>query len=261
VSAMAPKRKAAKSTSKDGGKKAKKAETPEAEEPVESPATSKAVEKGGKFTVADAWTAAYLSNGVMTQEGFSEVCGRIQVEEMSFEACYLMYLLMPSTEDAMVVCKSKADLQRGVEQLGCRLLSEVPAKLRSKKAAMRQYDMGEFQPFYRWMFEMGKSISAMKTGAHVGVVRSVPVEDGLQLMEVVLGSWSFFGKLKQFCTEKMDVPFSKDLWAQIGRFAHLTTTGLIAPDLSNYEDDGSGGGSAWPCVVDDFVEWVQAAEQ
>ena len=38
------------------------------------------------------------------------------------------------------------------------------------------FDDHEFQPFFRWMFEMGKSISAMNTGAHVGAVRSVPCE-------------------------------------------------------------------------------------
>ena len=38
----------------------------------------------------------------------------------------------------------------------------------------------------------------------------------------------------------------------------MTQTGQIAPDLSNYDDDAAGG-SAWPCAIDDFVEFVQAA--
>ena len=125
----------------------------------------------------------------------------------------------------------------------------------------RSLDMYEFQPFYRWMFEMGKSISAMNTGSHVSAVRSVPLAEGLQLMEVVLGSWRLMGKLKEFCETKADAPFNKDLWAQIGRFAHLTTSGQISADLSNYDDDGSGGGSAWPCMIDDFVEWVTEQQQ
>tara|TARA_B110001452_G_C15124528_1_gene391908 strand:- start:42 stop:680 length:639 start_codon:yes stop_codon:yes gene_type:complete len=208
--------------------------------------------------VADAWTAPYVEKGAISQGGFSELCTRIELEEMSFEACYLMYLLIPSVEDVMTVCKSKADLQHAVDRLGCRLVSEVPAKLRSKKSSMGEYEMHDFQPFYQWMFEMGKAISAMNTGAHVSAVRSVPLAEGLQLMEIALGSWSLMGKLKEFCTTKADAPFSKDLWVQIGRFAHLTTTGHIAADLSNYEDDGAGGGSAWPCMIDDFVEFVQA---
>ena len=115
---MAPKRaKSGKSADAKPKKKAKtdKAETPSVvseEEPAPSPAG------GGKLTVADAWVAPYVEKGVMTQTGFSELCSRIAVEEMSFEACYLMYLLIPSVEDVMTVCKSKADLQRTVEQLG-----------------------------------------------------------------------------------------------------------------------------------------------
>ena len=113
----------------------------------------------------------------MSQGGFSELCGRIGVEEMSFEACYLMYLLVPDVEDVMTVCSSQSALQKAVEGLGCRLVSDCPPKLRSKKAAMvGSFDMHSFQPFFRWMFDMGKSISAMNTGAHVGVVRSVPIE-------------------------------------------------------------------------------------
>ena len=261
----------------------------------------------------------------MSQGGFSELCGRIGVEEMSFEACYLMYLLVPDVEDVMTVCRSQSALQKTVEGLGCRLVSDCPQKLRSKKAAMvASFDMHSFQPFFRWMFDMGKSISAMNTGAHVGVVRSVPVQvsdmrprplqrareatsqpataaaasvaqTGLQLMEAVLSGWALMAKFKEFCSTKDLAPFSKDLWTQIGRFAHLvrrlpdpladrcthmrarachagalgaaaachpgpsqTTTGQIEPDLSNYDDDGSGGGSAWPCMIDDFVEWVVA---
>ena len=185
----------------------------------------------------------------MSQGGFSELCGRIGVEEMSFEACYLMYLLVPDVEDVMTVCSSQSALQKAVEGLGCRLVSDCPPKLRSKKAAMvGSFDMHSFQPFFRWMFEMGKSISAMNTGAHVGVVRSVPIEvsrmrptpfrepatrlattaaaaavaqTGLQLMEAVLSGWSLMAKFKEFCSAKDLAPFSKDLWTQIGRFAHL----------------------------------------
>ena len=118
-----------------------------------------------------------VEKGSMSQGGFSELCGRIGVEEMSFEACYLMYLLVPDVEDVMTVCRSQSALQKTVEGLGCRLVSDCPQKLRSKKAAMvASFDMHSFQPFFRWMFDMGKSISAMNTGAHVGVVRSVPVQ-------------------------------------------------------------------------------------
>lgn len=75
-------------------------------------------------------------------------------------------------------------------------------------------------------------------------------------MEAVLTKWPLMGQLKDFCVDKHAQPFSKDLWTQIGRFASMTQTGQIASDLSNYDDE-SAGGSAWPCAIDDFVEYVQ----
>ena len=77
-------------------------------------------------------------------------------------------------------------------------------------------------------------------------------------MEAVLSSWPLMAQLKAFCADKYAQPFSKDLWTQIGRLVHMTSTGLIRPDLSNYDDENAGG-SAWPCAIDDFVEYVAAA--
>ena len=256
----------------------------------------------------------------MSQGGFSELCGRIGVEEMSFEACYLMYLLVPDVEDVMTVCSSQSALQKAVEGLGCRLVSDCPPKLRSKKAAMvGSFDMHSFQPFFRWMFEMGKSISAMNTGAHVGVVRSVPIEvskmrptplesprrgwphhrrrrrcaDGAavdggrsqrlvldgQVQRVLLGQGPRALQQGPLDADRPLCPPGAPAPCLPGRMQHTcaalatrarwgrsrllpcasqTTTGQIEPDLSNYEDDGSGGGSAWPCMIDDFVEWALA---
>ena len=41
------------------------------------------------------------------------------------------------------------------------------------------------------------------------------------MMEAVLSGWSLMAKFKEFCSAKDLAPFSKDLWTQIGRFAHL----------------------------------------
>lgn len=70
---------------------------------------------------------------------------------------------------------------------------------------------------------------------------------------------SLIGELKAFCTTKFAQPFTRDLWTQIARFVHMTQVGRIDADLANYDDDISGGGSAWPSAIDEFVEHVQAS--
>ena len=76
------------------------------------------------------------------------------------------------------------------------------------------------------------------------------------MMEAVLSGWALMAKFKEFCSTKDLAPFSKDLWTQICRFVHMCKTGQIDDDLANYDDEDAGG-SAWPCAIDDYVEYVQ----
>jgi len=253
---MAPKRKA---TSKAAPPKKAKVETSPA---VEPPATSSKAKGSSGLSVADVWSSKeYVDKGAMSQEGFAKLCEALGLEEMSFESVYLMYTLSPEVDDVMVVCPSKAAFQRGVECLGCKSVAEVAAKLRLKRAAL-QADFGpRFRPFFAWLFEMGRQITAANTGACPTVVRSVPLEAGLPLLSSALGPWSL---LPQFCDFSQNVfaqPFNKDLWMQLGRFVEMTTSGQIHADLSNYDDDLTGGGNAWPCMIDDFVEFVQKGHE
>ena len=198
----------------------------------------------------------------MTQEGFAALCDQLSLEEMSFEAIYLTFLLgglqTGPVEDVMCVCPSRMMMQRTLDALGCRTLGDVPSRLATKCTHMqRDYDEQTFRPFFRWLFEMGKAIAALNHGSQASAVRTVPLSEGLQLIEAVLGKWAFMPDLKAFCTDRYAQPFTKDLWTQISRFVHMTQVGRIKADLSNYDDDDSGGGSAWPSAIDDFVEYVQ----
>jgi len=260
---MAPKkRKAASSSASSSSKKGKKTqEAPEPEAaPPPAPASGKSKPLGSK-TASEVWSSSeYVQEGKMTQEGFASFISELGIEEMSFEACYLTFKLAPDSQavdDVMIVCAAKHALQSTMDSLGCRTMAELPARLRAKRASM-QADYGPaFAPFFRWLFEMGKAIAALNNGVQSGAVRTVPLAEGLALMEAVLGAWPLMGKLKVFCVDKYAQPFSKDLWTQIGRFVHMNQTGRIRTDLSNYDDDEAGG-SAWPCAIDDFVEFVQA---
>lgn len=180
-------------------------------------------QSGAQLTVANVWAASeFVEDGVMSQVGFGLLCERLQLEQMTFEAAFFMFSICPNIEDPMVVCSSKSDLQRAVDSLGCRALSEVPAKLRVKRESSHMDYGSRFRPFFAWMFELGKAIAAMNSNACSTVVRTVPLSEGLPLMECALGPWPLLPKLKAFCLERFaPQPFSKDLWMQIGRFAEM----------------------------------------
>ena len=184
---------------------------------------------------------------------------------MSFEAVYLMYTLVPTIDedDVMTVCHSARTLRDGMQKLGAREITELPRALRAVRADMEEeYGTYDFQPFFKWIFDLGKGLTTLSLEVSASAVRSVPVAEGVVLMGAALGAWELLPAFKEFCeTSKTVQPFSKDVWVQLGRFVHLTKNGFIVADLSNYDDDDTGGCSAWPCMIDDFVEFVQAKAQ
>lgn len=208
--------------------------------------------------VAELWgTPEMVTGGVMRPEGFAAFCSRAGVEDGTMESCLLMFQLMPEVDDISVVCTSRVAFQRAIENLACQRLEEVSGALTRLHESLRRscYDPERFTPFFRWLFEYSKAIAAMSS-LTPGCVRTVPLEEvGLPLLEVALGDWSLFPQIKRFCIERYKKPFTRDLWLQIGRLAHLTCLGKISQDLSNYDDADTGGGDAWPCMIDDFVEW------
>ena len=268
---MPPKRKAA-AKKAPAAKKAKVAEP--VEPPAPSPTTTKAKGKSPKKAspkkasppappldeYAALWAnAEFVEGGAMGQAGFAAFCTHIGLEELSFEACYLMHLLTPKIDDVMVVCPSEEGFRAVVERrLRCARPADVAAKLRAKRAEFISDAYGngveghEFTLYYKWLYDVGRAIAAANNGVSAEQVRSVPAAEAVMFLRAGLAGWPYMEKLAAFCDEAKVPPFSKDLWDQLGRFAMLTTCRVIAADLSNYEECGGG---AWPCMIDDFVEW------
>lgn len=255
-----PPRKRAAATAKSPSKPASKAQK-KSRKGAEAAEPDVAVVSTGRGprTAAEVWgNDEYVEDGVMGAAGFAKLCEALELKEMSFEACFLNHLLSPTVDNIMVVCKTKAELQRCMEGLGCSTLQEVPAKLRARRQVIENsFGTADWNRFWKWLFEMGKAIQALKVSAPSSSVRTVPLDEGLQLMDASLGAWWLFPKLRQFSASVHGQAFTKDLWLQIGRFANLTAVGVVLRDLSNYDDDAAGGGNAWPCFIDELVEWVQ----
>jgi len=259
ATSKAPSAKSSKKAKEEGSAAA--AETAPAAPP--GPASATKGKPFLKMTVADVWSAAaYVDADKMTLSGFDALCSSLSVVEMSFDYLYLMYVLGGSStgsiEDPQTVCPSKPALQRAFDVLGSRTLGDLSTRLKARCSGL-QADYGDgFQLFFRWLFEMGKALAALGSGRSMVGSRTVPLVEGLTLIEAALAQWELMAELKTFCTDKFDQPFTRDLWTQIARFAHMTKTGRIKSDLANYDDDITGGGSAWPSAIDDFVDFVQA---
>jgi hypothetical protein len=272
-----------------------------------------------------------------------------------------LFTLSPEIEDVMVVCASKVAFQRGIECLGCGLLvfvgiascllavvrvaalsshaatnmnacrcktlADLPVKLRLTRLALQSDYSERFHPFFVWLFDMGKNIAAMNSGACVSVVRSVPLLVRCYLLHFhpmllsvkIQSVRDRYPPIPATCVTRSDCsswklcwdrgrysPSSKisvsssscslsartcgrrsvDSWRWYAsrrahpidcwylrlcvllslnsgphfRLLHQTTSGQIHKDLGNYDDDLTGGGSAWPCMIDDFVEYVQNSQ-
>jgi hypothetical protein len=213
---MPPKRKAA--AKKEPAKKAAKTDAEPSGDPAPSASDKPAAspKKGkplGSMSATEVWgLSEYVQSGKMTQEGFAALLQGIGIELMTFEAIYFQYRLAPtpdSVEDPHTVCSSKHALQSCLDGLGARKLEDVPEKLKRKKAAL-QSDYGDsFPQFFRWLFEMGKAISAANLDVAASAVRTVPLAVGLMLMEAALSSWPLMPQLKAFCEEKHAQPITK----------------------------------------------------
>lgn len=94
-----------------------------------------------------------------------------------------------------------------------------------------------FRDFYRWLFDFVKDEEERKT---------IELDVAIEMWTLVLTpQWSLTSDWVAFCqAHKMKV-VAKDLWEQILEFSRE-----VSVDLSNYDEN-----SAWPVVIDEFVEW------
>jgi len=139
---------------------------------------------------------------------------------------------------------SRTEFIDGWTALGCDEIAKMKGEIASIKSSLQSKT--SFRDFYRWLFDYIKEDSDRK---------SIDIEPAIEMMGLVLpphftlcDTWIEFLK-----TPRKEKTISKDIWEQTFEFAKD-----IKPDLTNYEDEDSGG--AWPVLFDEFVTFARKAK-
>merc|ERR1712216_573113 len=125
-------------------------------------------------------------------------------------------------------------------RMGCETLGAVKAKLPAMKEELK--DPAVYKDFYTFCFDFNKEQEQHKYLA---------LDVAVQVWELLLEArYPMLDKWVTFLNEEHAKPIQKDVWQLF-----LDFTIQVKLDCSNYDDCESGG--AWPCLIDDYVDWLK----
>jgi DCN1-like protein 1/2 len=127
--------------------------------------------------------------------------------------------------------------ERGMKKLHCTSIDDVKARLDGLRSTLALAD--QFDATYRFAFKLNLEPNKKILSKDIAVA----------LWELLLtGKFAMLDKWIEFVETRDDIQWiSKDVFHQLHSFSKK-----FGADLSAWQDDG-----AWPCVIDDFVEFVQ----
>ena len=127
-----------------------------------------------------------------------------------------------------------------MSSIRCESLEAIKEKLPSLKEDLQ--DAATFKEFYMFCFDFSKDQETHKF---------LSLEVAVQVWELVMaGRYSMMDKWFAFLETENPKNIQKDVWQLF-----LDFTIQVKLDTSNYDDCEAGG--AWPCLIDDYVDWLK----
>jgi len=128
----------------------------------------------------------------------------------------------------------------GMIRMQCESLEDVKSKLPAAREELS--DPALFKEFYMYCFDFSKEQETAK---------SLALDVATQVWDLLLeGRYPMLDKWYLFLNEEHGKPVQRDVW-----HLFLDFTIQVKLDTSNYDDCESGG--AWPCLIDDYVDWLK----
>ncbi|KAG0328680.1 DCN1-like protein 5 [Podila horticola] len=163
--------------------------------------------------------------------GIAKLCDDIGVSLAAVDMLVLAYHLHADTMPVFTKdewMKGMATLQVDSSEKLKQLMPKLVAKLKEPK---------EFKEFYRYIFMFAKDSDQ----------KCMLVDTATGMLETVLEGRAHVKAFLEFLEAKKPVKvINKDQW-----YSFLEFSDSIAEDLSNYD----GINSAWPVLLDEYVEW------
>jgi len=172
---------------------------------------------------------------IIDEVGFFTLIEELEFDETSVDAFYLLYLV--GQEESTI---SRAAFSSALSLVSCDSVAKIKAHLRQFTAVF-QADSSQFKDFYSFVF---RSLRDEKQ-------KQIPVDLVLETLPVVMSTHQFplLPSFLEFLAASKDEvkKITQDQWHVLLDFLSQMDT-----DLAKYDET-----AAWPCLLDDFVDWYQ----
>ncbi|KAB1218779.1 DCN1-like protein 4 [Morella rubra] len=200
-----------------------------------SKATSKELERIDNLF----YSYANGSSGMIDPEGIETLCSDMEVNHTDVRILMLAWKMKSEKQGYF----SLEEWRRGLKALRADTVNKLKKALPELEKEVKR--PSNFVDFYSYAFRYCLTEEKQK---------SIDIESICELLDLVLGSQfraqvdSFVEYLKTQSDYKV---INMDQWMGFYRFCNE----ISFPDLSNYDPD-----LAWPLILDNFVEWIQARQ-
>lgn len=185
------------------------------------------------------FTYANRSSGLIDPEGIEALCSDIEVDHTDVRMLMLAWKMQAEKQGYF----TQEEWRKGLKALRVDTIEKLKKALPELEKEVRR--TSNFVDFYQYAFRYCLTEEKQK---------SIDIESICQLLDLVLG-FQFRAQVDYFVeylkTQTDYKVINMDQWMGFYRFCNE----ISFPDFSNYDPE-----LAWPLILDNFVDWMNAKQ-